>query len=1071
MSFLKLILCNHCHAKVDINNSNSETCPNCGASRSVFSENTIAPNQTSSISGTDDLSQLVFPGYTIKRQIGRGGMGYVFEARQDSLDRSVAIKVLAPHLGNDPQFAGRFEAEAAALARLAHPNIVSIYERGRCDGRLYFVMEFVSGDSHGRPVDLKSVISRGPLENEEARRIIIQVIRALTVAHAEGIVHRDIKPGNILVDRHGNAKVADFGIASFGSDSERERFTQPSAAMGTFDYMAPEQRVDAATIDERADIYSTATMLYEMLTGRVPVGAFQAPSKARTGVHPSWDAIIARGMHPIREDRFPTMTEFLKPVEKLTFGSSEAVLNEQIPFTATVFIKCHECEKPIRYDAEFCPSCRSPQYLNCGKCGTRMRVAFNGCEKCGADLRNQRNFERFLEIGKSALARSYASTLIPERIGAAQEAGVALARAKKIAGENTLIEPLLNEANKLVETLASQSAALAIREKRFYDALAMLEMALEVAPNRTDLERARTKLQTDRSQAMLEAKRLRDEGRPTEAVRILGALAKRFSGDPSISEMLSDCEKWVIELKSVVHNTIPALIAQRKWYAIQVQIRQLKAENAQISGLDSLKARMESILNIAESHAAQAEAAVCAGNYSLAVLWAETVLEKVADHPRAIEIRNSASAALDDLQDTTGRLSKNLEDGRWFAAQHTAKAIPPMAKSFSYLVEMLNKIEVGIGKSNCYLKFIITTMVGLTGTITAVFVLGGMREGLLITLRSFDWGSDFFGNRWPASLAMMSIPLLVGIMTVAFVSLVLGRPITQNKVGKACILIPIVTISSLFFANSIHFEKCLVNPFYLPALFFPNFQQLANDLAQIFGKIVSISPVELPSIISIRPVISAVIFWIGFAIAIGICLSGFGGMPTVSILKPVVIAGIGSALASICGQSEASNLASGINSAILVASVTFFSGRTVGKTYLASIICAGLIAGGAGNLLEKQMQWLAPFLAVFLVFISQVFIAKPASSHALVMDFIVVVISVFGFAIIQAPLIVVGNTVTISMDSILILWFVVAGHLTNQWEGLELIDRRFHFVDRLSTRLREFWAKSNSNPILPERTL
>jgi serine/threonine protein kinase len=192
--------CKTCNAAVDTTIDRidgSTTCPQCGVTWSIFSDDTDAAGAaTPPAPGSDEdqFAQLLIPGYELRRQIGRGGMGFVFEARQASLDRSVAIKVLAPHLSNDPQFAARFEAEAAALARLAHPNIVSIYERGRCGDRLYFVMEFVAGDAQGSPVDLKSIIARGPLDDEEARRLIVQVMRALAVAHADGIVHRDVKP-------------------------------------------------------------------------------------------------------------------------------------------------------------------------------------------------------------------------------------------------------------------------------------------------------------------------------------------------------------------------------------------------------------------------------------------------------------------------------------------------------------------------------------------------------------------------------------------------------------------------------------------------------------------------------------------------------------------------------------------------------------------------------------------------------------------------------------------------------------------------------------------------------------
>lgn len=1040
-----MIRCKACDATVDTscaNNNGSATCPECGVTFSIFSDKTVPPGgaSISVVSDDEELALLRIPGYEITSQIGKGGMGYVFEARQQSLDRPVAIKVLAPQLGNDPQFAARFEAEAAALARLAHPNIVSIYERGRCNDRLYFVMEFVAGDDQGRPVDLKNVISRGPLDNEHSRRIVVQVMRALTVAHAEGIVHRDIKPGNILLDRHGNAKVADFGIACFGDSPERQRFTQPSSAMGTYDYMAPEQRTDAASSDARADVYSTATMLYEMLTGRVPAGAFLPPSKARPGAHSSWDAVIARGMHPLREERFPNMTAFLKAVEELSFDVSFRSQDDHSTVAASPFVNCHDCEQPVHKDVKFCPSCRSPQFLNCAECGAHMRAAFNGCEKCGADLRNQRRLERFLGLGKVALDRARVSEEVADRIQAAQEAGIAFARARKLVDNDLVIAPLHAEANRIVEVLAAQAASNAIREKRFGEALPMLDAVLEVSPGRNDFERVRTKLTTERNQAITEAERLRNVGRPADAVRILAVLAKRFAGDESIGKLLQECQLRVTGLKTVVNDTMPTLIAEKKWCAVESLLRQLHSEKAQVSGLEDLTVRADTILASANSAIAQAETALTSGNYPLVVRWTDVILEKVTDHPRAIELRNAAVAVLDGLRDATGRLKLNLDQGRWFAVLHISRDISTEVRSFSNIAAMLRRANAGIEQSDRYLGLVIATVSGIAAMLAAVFIGGGMQEGLINSLRSFEAGSALFGYRWVAALTLLGVPVGVGLAWVILIAIALRRPVAKGMMVIAALVVPLFCLGALFFANS---------------------NQWAQELIQPIAKFGSLSPIGFLDINSIKAGAANATLWTGYALAIATCVSGMRGPSGASLCKAAIFAGCAATLAAIYSLNDNFSPPSGLNSAILIAAITVFIGRTSSNVYFISIIFAGLMTGGCVNMLESQMKWLAPVLAVPAMFAAQAVLAKPQTILAWLTDFAIIVIAVFGAPYLQHPFLRIGTMISIAPDAIIIVWFLVAASLAKRWEFLKEIDRRFHLYDRFTTRQWAVWPASS----------
>jgi serine/threonine protein kinase len=201
--------------------------------------------------------------YRLIEQIGRGGMATVFKAYQPSLDRYVAVKILSAQYASDPDFAERFRREAKAIARLRHPNILTVFDYGEEHGTTYIVMEFIDGQT------LKHILGR-PLELKKAAQLVTQVAGALQYAHEQGIVHRDVKPANILMTSEGRAVLSDFGIAKMMEITQQ--LTAAGVGIGTPEYMSPEQGMGKPT-DHRSDIYSLGVVLYEMLTGRTPFSA------------------------------------------------------------------------------------------------------------------------------------------------------------------------------------------------------------------------------------------------------------------------------------------------------------------------------------------------------------------------------------------------------------------------------------------------------------------------------------------------------------------------------------------------------------------------------------------------------------------------------------------------------------------------------------------------------------------------------------------------------------------------------------------------------------------------------
>ncbi|MBM3272503.1 hypothetical protein FJY94_04475 [Candidatus Kaiserbacteria bacterium] len=262
-----------------------------------------------------------FPGstlgpYRILEQIGLGGMATVYKAYQPGMDRLVALKVLPQHYARDPRFVKRFEQEARVIAKLEHRNIVPVYDFGEQDGTAYLAMRYLQAGT------VKEILSHGPLPLPDAAKLLSDIASALDYAHSQGIIHRDVKPSNVLVDKQGNAYLTDFGIAKV---IESTLEMTGSAALGTPAYMAPEQTLGKA-VTPQSDVYSLGVMLYEMVTGKPPFEAdtpmaialmhvhepLPLPRKVKTDLSEAVELVILKALAKDPKDRFASASELAR---------------------------------------------------------------------------------------------------------------------------------------------------------------------------------------------------------------------------------------------------------------------------------------------------------------------------------------------------------------------------------------------------------------------------------------------------------------------------------------------------------------------------------------------------------------------------------------------------------------------------------------------------------------------------------------------------------------------------------------------------------------------------------------
>ncbi|MBC7462600.1 MAG: serine/threonine protein kinase, partial [Thermoleophilia bacterium] len=287
----------------------------------------------------DPLIGTVYDGrYRIERRIGAGGMANVYLAEDETLGRRVAIKILHQRYAEDGQFVERFLREASAAARLNHPNIVQVYDRGQAGGSYYIAMEYVDG------MTLKDLVRRrGALTEQEVLAYGRQALHALRAAHRNGLVHRDVKPQNMMVDTDGRLKIADFGIARAAADAD-QGLTEAGSIVGTAQYLSPEQ-AQGHEVAAPSDLYSLGVVMYEMGTGRVPFDgdspvnvalkhvkdAVTRPSQFNPALSVGLESIILKAMEKDPARRYGSADEMLADLDRARDGTQTSAMTQVTP--------------------------------------------------------------------------------------------------------------------------------------------------------------------------------------------------------------------------------------------------------------------------------------------------------------------------------------------------------------------------------------------------------------------------------------------------------------------------------------------------------------------------------------------------------------------------------------------------------------------------------------------------------------------------------------------------------------------------------------------------------------------
>jgi formylglycine-generating enzyme required for sulfatase activity len=451
-------------------------------------------------------------GYEIQSVLGRGGMGVVYLARQPRLNRLVAIKRLLVSQGLSDKAVARFLREARVVAQLQHPGVVSIHELSEDEHGPFIVMEYVGG---GSLLDL--IKKKGKLDETRALEVIKAVCRGVAHAHKKGVLHRDLKPGNVLLTEDGIPKVADFGLARAADGAELSVVGQ---ALGTLFYMAPEQRRDANSVDARADVYSIGKTLYHLVTGKLPETI--KLHKLSTGLA----EVLEQTLEDDPKERYASVDELLEALERVRPASP----GKKTGYTASgrhVAVEPGECPGCGAHNpdiAHFCQSCGKSLHKPCSQCKHENRLGVTFCGGCGFNIKARAEAEAKLALAQTALARldyEGAESLARE----ARELDQSFEAAPPVLADAGLKASRLKDARQQLGAFLETDE---FDETEWGSAVWALETALELMPSDGELKAQRSTLEQKALAGFrAQASAHREAGRLAEALKSFAKAAEQ----------------------------------------------------------------------------------------------------------------------------------------------------------------------------------------------------------------------------------------------------------------------------------------------------------------------------------------------------------------------------------------------------------------------------------------------------------------------------------------------------------------------------------------------------------------
>jgi len=470
------------------------------------------------------IGSLIAQRYRIESVIGEGGMGTVFQATDEKLDRKVAIKCLSASTHEEDAGIERFKQEAKSIAKLSHINIVQVYDVGEDEDFPFICMELVNGKS------LDQIIKdKGKFSSKDALPIVKAIAQALSYAHKHQVIHRDIKPSNILLSSNRTIKILDFGLARIGYSSD---LSQTGYGIGTEAYASPEQKKDGKSVDHRTDIYSLGATIYELLTD-------ESPQYLREDRLPSDVArIILKAMEPNLEKRFFTVDELVRSYE-------QAISLHEEPITSVkefVDGQCVECNHINLEEAVYCENCGASLYEKCPKCQKELRVGKGFCPLCGLDIVQHKRYLDYKKKGKEYFENKRFSRSIKEFELALeiQPEDQELSALKQVATRN------FEKRNEL-----SEKAKKEYQNENFEEAILLLNQASQLSPEKKVINNFIKTIQTkikerDFNSFVKQWEFLINEGQPDKALDFAKNQIDRF-GEDKINIYLNESTDCLIE--------------------------------------------------------------------------------------------------------------------------------------------------------------------------------------------------------------------------------------------------------------------------------------------------------------------------------------------------------------------------------------------------------------------------------------------------------------------------------------------------------------------------------------------